>query len=93
MDAIPLIQRIVAILWPSFITAGIATVLFTTAFDPDIIFVEYDISRVGAYSISFFLFWLFGALTAATTCFFLKPCQAINRAREQQKEQQASAQD
>lgn len=93
MDAIPLIQRIVAILWPSFITAGIATVLFTTAFDPDIIFVEYDISRVGAYSISFFLFWFFGALTAATTCFFLKPCQAINRAREQQKEQQASAPD
>ena len=37
MDKIPVIQRVVAILWPSFITAGIATVLFTTAFDPEII--------------------------------------------------------
>ncbi len=81
MDAIPLIQRVVAILWPSFITAGIATVLFTTAFDPAVMLIDYDISRVGAYSICFFLFWLFGATTAATTCFFLKPCQAINKAR------------
>jgi hypothetical protein len=91
MDAIPLIQRIVAILWPSFITAGIATVLFTTAFDPAVIFIDYDISRLGVYSISFFLFWLFGALTSAATCFFLKPCQAINKAREQERKRQEEA--
>lgn len=81
MEAIPLIQRVIAILWPSFIMAGIATVLFTTAFDPAVIFYDYDISRLGAYSICFFLFWLFGAVTSATTCYFLKPCQAINKAR------------
>lgn len=83
MDKIPLIQRVVAILWPSFITAGIATVMFTTAFDPAVTFIDYDISRLGSYSICFFLFWLFGAVTAAATCFFLKPCQAINKAREE----------
>ncbi len=82
MDAIPLIQRVVAILWPSFITAGIATVLFTTAFDPAVTFIDYDISRLGSYSICFFLFWFFGAITAAATCYFLKPCQAINKARK-----------
>lgn len=86
MNAIPLIQRVVAILWPSFIMAGIATILFTTAFDPEIIFSDYDISRLGAYSICFFIFWLFGALTATATCYFLKPCQAINKAREQAAE-------
>ena len=82
MDTIPLIQRVVAILWPSFITAGIATVLFTTAFDPAVIFIDYDISRLGGYTVSFFLFWSFGVITAATTCYFLKPCEAINKARQ-----------
>ncbi len=31
---IPLIQRVTAVLWPSFLCAGAATVLFFTAFDP-----------------------------------------------------------
>lgn len=89
MDKIPLIQRMVAILWPSFIMAGIATVLFTTAFDPAVTFAEYDISRLGAYSICFFVFWLFGAATSAATCFFLKPCQAISKAKQKAEEQAA----
>jgi hypothetical protein len=81
MNTIPLIQRVVAILWPSFITAGIATIFFTTAFDPVVTFADYDISRLGAYTVTFFLFWIFGAVTAASTCYFLKPCEAINKAR------------
>jgi hypothetical protein len=81
MNAIPIIQRVVAILWPSFIMAGVATVLFTTAFDPAVTFIEHDISRLGVYTICFFMFWLFGAMTAALTCYFLKPCEAINKAR------------
>ena len=32
---IPLTQRIIAVLWPSFLTSGIATGLFFTAFDPN----------------------------------------------------------
>jgi hypothetical protein len=79
MSSIPLTQRVVAILWPSFIVAGIATVLFTTAFDPAIVFNEYDISRLGAYTICFFLFWLLGVATAAATCYFLQPSQTINK--------------
>ena len=86
MTAIPLIQRVIAILWPSFIMAGIATVLFTVAFDPAELFIDYDISRLGIYTICFFLFWLFGIVTAMSTCYFLKPCQAINSARTQAEE-------
>jgi len=81
---IPAIQRVIAILWPSFLTAGIATILFTTAFDPVVIFADQDVSRLGFYSICFFLFWLFGALTAATTCYFLKPCAAFNKMQAEQ---------
>ena len=75
MDKIPVIQTIVAILWPSFIGAGIATIVFFTIFDPAILFVEYDISIIGAYSIGFFTFWLFGSLNCMATCCFLKPCK------------------
>ena len=78
INNIPVIQRVIAVLWPSFITAGISTILFFTAFDPGVVFVDYDISRVGAYSVGFFLFWLFGAITAITTCFFLRPCDSFN---------------
>ncbi len=88
MDTIPLIQRVVAILWPSFIAAGIATVLFTTAFDPAVI-IDYDISRLGSYTVCFFLFWSFGAITAAATCYFLKPCEAINKIKQNKARQAA----
>jgi len=79
MGDLPIIQRVIAVFWPSFITAGIATILFTTAFDPEVIFVDYDVSRLGVYSISFFLFWLFGSITSVATCFFLRPCSTINK--------------
>ena len=75
MTKIPVIQRVVAILWPSFISAGIATIIFFTVFDPAVIFIDYDISRIGAYSIGFFIFWLFGTLNCMATCYFLKPCK------------------
>lgn len=78
---IPLIQRAVAILWPSFITAGIATVILTTALDPQSLFIEYDISRFGGYSICFLIFWLFGMFTAMSTCFFLMPCSVFNKCK------------
>ena len=82
MQEIPVIQRVVAILWPSFITAGIATILFFTAFDPSIVFVDYDISRLGAYSVGFFIFWLYGAVTCMATCYFLKPCKVASKNSE-----------
>lgn len=70
-------QKIIAVLWPSFLTAGIATVLFFTAFDP----VELlqttrfaDSSRLGAYSAGFFLFWLLTAGSCVLTCYFSRPC-------------------
>ena len=81
MSSIPAVQRVVAILWPSFIVAGIATILFTTAFDPATIdiFVDSGIGRVGSYTICFFLFWLFGIVSSWATCYFLKPCETFNK--------------
>lgn len=80
-EGIPVIQRAVAILWPSFITAGIATVILTTLLDPHAMFAEYDISRFGTYSICFLVFWVFGIFTAMSTCFFLMPCSVFNKCK------------
>jgi hypothetical protein len=77
MNDTPRIQRIIAILWPSFIMAGVATVLFFTAFDPAVMLLDTrfaDVSRLGAYTVGFFLFWLLTASSCLLTCYFQRPC-------------------
>lgn len=74
---IPTVQKIIAVLWPSFLTAGAATILFFTAFDPQLLMAVggYEqISRLGGYTIGFFLFWLLTASTGVLTCYFQRPC-------------------
>ena len=74
---IPQIQKFIAILWPSFLTAGVATILFFTAFDPRLIMQVSgygDISRLGGYTIGFFIFWLLTSTSCALTCYFQRPC-------------------
>ncbi|MBI5611934.1 MAG: hypothetical protein HY942_02530 [Gammaproteobacteria bacterium] len=74
---IPVIQKIIAILWPSFLMAGVATVLFFTAFDPALILAHTafaDVPRLGAYTVGFFLFWLLTASSCLLTCYFQRPC-------------------
>ncbi|MGB0713474.1 MAG: hypothetical protein ACPGUC_07935 [Gammaproteobacteria bacterium] len=77
---IPKVQVIAAMLWPSFLTAGVATILFFTAFDPAYVFSEYDISRMGAYSIGFLCFWALTASSCMISAFFLRPCHTPCRA-------------
>lgn len=70
-------QKIIAVLWPSFLTAGVATALFFTAFDPlDLLQTTRfaDSSRLAAYSAGFFLFWLLTAGSCVLTCYFSRPC-------------------
>ena len=77
MNETPHIQRIIAVLWPSFLMSGLATILFFTLIDPaDLVINQQsvEISRLGAYSIGFFLFWMLTAATCALTCYFNRPC-------------------
>jgi hypothetical protein len=77
MAEIPFIQRIISVLWPSFLTAGVATGLFFTAFDPHdltTLLGLQDASRIGVYSVGFFLFWLLTASSCLLTCYFQRPC-------------------
>lgn len=77
MSEIPRIQRIIAVFWPSFLTAGAATILFFVLFDPEdllsILGLEHG-SRLAVYTIGFFLFWLLTAVSCLLTCYFQRPC-------------------
>jgi len=81
---IPLIQKVVSVLWPSFLTAGVATILFFTAFDPvdlGMLLGVEQLERLEAYSIGFFLFWMLTSTSCALTCYFRKPCDELNPRR------------
>jgi len=85
----PTIQRVIAILWPSFLTAGMATVLVFTAFDPQELAASKGytepVSRLGAYTIGFFLFWLLTLSSSMLTCYFQQPCPTVrNRQAHEQ---------
>lgn len=74
---IPRVQRISSVLWPSFLTAGIANSFFFTFFEADALLYAAGIppvSNIAAYSIGFFLFWLLTSVSSAATSYFLKPC-------------------
>ena len=71
----PMIQKVIAVLWPSFLVAGLETIVFFTFFDPQYVFMDYDISRTGAYSVGFFLFWGFAILPCVLTMYFARPCK------------------
>lgn len=79
---IPKIQQVVSIFWPSFLTAGLATILFFVAFDPHLIMLVSgygDISRLGGYTMGFFLFWILTSTSCALTCYFRQPCDNIGK--------------
>jgi len=75
-------QRMIWVLWPSFIVGGIAEAVFFTLFDPmDLrLFGEpLGFGRTAIYTIGFFAFWLFAAGSSALTCFLQRPAGDINR--------------
>jgi len=72
-DSIPLWHQVIAVLWPSFITAIVASGIFFSAFNPrDLIpyNLDIEISPLGAYSIGFLLFWLLAILSSVGTLYF-----------------------
>ena len=74
---LPAIQRVISVMWPSFLTASLATVLFFVIFDPldlGLIAGVPELTRLGGYTIGFFFFWFITSLGCALTCYFRKPC-------------------
>lgn len=77
----PAIQSVVAVLWPSFLMAGIATIAAFSFFDPDEALIGTPlegIPRLGAYTIGFFFYWLLTAGSSFLTCYFQRPTSEFN---------------
>ncbi len=76
--------RVIWILWPAFIVAGVAEVVFFTVFDPEDLRPfghPAGISRLAAYSLGFLLFWAFATCSSALTCFLQRRADEVNRRR------------
>ena len=79
----PLVQRVGAVLWPSFFAAGVATMVFFALVDPlelrDMTFPHIQITRSMGYTIGFFMFWLATASSSLFTWLLLRPASRFNK--------------
>lgn len=71
----------IQVLWPSFLVAGIAEIVFFTVVNPQELYllgepVKY--SPIATYSIGFFGFWILCAASSLTTLFFQRTSDEIN---------------
>lgn len=75
-NQLPLVQQIASVVWPSFLTASLATIVFFTVFDPQelgTIGGFPEVTRTGGYTLGFFFFWILTSLSCALTCYFRRP--------------------
>ena len=77
-----LTQRILWVLWPSFLVAAVAELLVFAVIDPadlHLFGVPVDAGRMPVYTIGFFFFWALGAAAAALTVFLQRSPVEVNR--------------
>ncbi len=77
-----MMQRLIHILWPSFLVAGVADIVFTSLFDPLELMYRGDHlieHRLAAYTVGFFIFWLLCIASSMLTCYFQRSADEINR--------------
>ena len=74
-------RKMIWVFWPSFIVAGIGTVLLFTLLDPvDLRFVgPLELPRDAGYTIGFFFLWALGAGSSAFTCWLQRRADEVNR--------------
>lgn len=69
-----MIRLAMSILWPSFLVAIVAEGFFFSMFDPaDLMIVggHVDFKPTAVYTIGFFFFWVFCALSSMLSCYLL----------------------
>jgi hypothetical protein len=76
-----LAQRIMWIVWPSFLMAGVLEILVFAMVDPEDLHwfgQAVQLSRQGIYTITFFVFWLVTMLSSALTALLAIPSLDVN---------------
>ncbi len=68
-------QAIAAVIWPSFLAAALATMLFFAFVDPALVeqAMSYPVefSRMTGYALGFFFFWLMALFSSAISIYLL----------------------
>jgi hypothetical protein len=75
-------QRLIWVLWPGFVMAIPAVGIIFTLVDPADLHAfgaPLEISRAGAYTFGFLLFWLLGSACSALTCMLQRSPFELNR--------------
>lgn len=58
-------------LWPSFLGAAVASVVFFAAIDPETLRLQtlpgWEVSRMAGYTVGFFMFWAVGLFSSSLT--------------------------
>lgn len=77
--------KVLLVLWPSFVVAGIAEGVFFTVVDPQELYLfgePVHFSKLATYSIGFLGFWLACAASSLMTWFLQLGPADINRRRD-----------
>ncbi|MDJ0927852.1 MAG: hypothetical protein QNJ73_09400 [Gammaproteobacteria bacterium] len=78
-------QAIAAVMWPSFLAAALATMLFFAFVDPgrmeDAMSQPLEFSRMTGYGLGFFFFWLIAVVSSAVSVFLLRTSRRDRRDR------------
>lgn len=77
--------KVLLVLWPSFVVAGIAEGVFFTVIDPQELYLfgqPVHFSKLATYSIGFLGFWLVCAASSLMTWFLQLGPSDLNRPRE-----------
>ena len=79
------VRRLMWVVWPAFLVAGVAEAIFFTVFDPfDLHFfgAPIELSREAIYTMGFFGFWGMGIAASALTMFFEHPPREASGERD-----------
>jgi uncharacterized membrane protein YcfT len=75
-------QKLMWIVWPSFLMAGVLELLVFAVVDPQDMnwFGQpFEISRQAAYTLGFFVFWFVTSVAGALTLFLSLPPNEVNQ--------------
>lgn len=74
-------HKLIQVLWPSFLVAGVVEIIFFTVINPRELYLLGDpvyLDPLATYSIGFFAFWLICAASSLTTLYFQRTSEDIN---------------
>ena len=77
-----MLQKAIWVLWPSFLVAAAAETAFFALFDPGelTLFGQHlELSRTAVYSIGFFLFWVFAAVSSGLSVYLARDGSEVRR--------------